>query len=262
MSVLRIAGCAALLLLAGVPAVCSQPVNGGVTSPVALSIALPPVPANSVFATPVFNQPASNQGSAPVQMAAVPAGPAQSWMTDKPNYFTPFGFAWNDGKWFVSGYLGVGARANLSTILLRGRADYTSQYLLLGTLGREIGSLGNLVRFEWETGLGLHFGNQEFIDAHLYFVARWIAFPWNRWIPTTIAIGTGPSLASAKPDLENEKGLANYYKNGLMLELTLAPPESPDWMIAARMHHRSSVFGLLHNGSPSDYVTVGIKHRF
>jgi hypothetical protein len=195
------------------------------------------------------------------ELASTPASASSSWMADKADYFTPFGFDWNDGKWFVSGYFGVAARDNLSTLLFRLRADYTRQYMVLGTLGREIGSLGN-VRFEWETGFGVHFGKQEFVDAHLYLVVRWIAFPWNRWLPTTIAVGTGPSLASVRPDLENENGKAGYYKNGLMLELTVAPPDNPDWMLAARIHHRSSLFGLLDAGTPSDYVTIGIKHRF
>jgi hypothetical protein len=195
------------------------------------------------------------------EVASAPA-PTRSWMADQSDYFTPFGFDWNDGKWFVSGYFGVAARANLSTVLFRARANYTRQYVVLGTLGREIGSLANLLRFEWETGLGVHFGQQQLVDAHLYFVVRWIAFPWNRWLPTTVAVGTGPSLASTRPDLENENGKAGYYKNGLMLELTVAPPDSPDWMLAARIHHRSSLFGILNAGSPSDYVTVGIKHRF
>jgi hypothetical protein len=196
------------------------------------------------------------------QVAAVPAGASITWMSDKPDYFRPFDFDWSDKRWFVSGYLGVAAADNLSTLLFRGRANYQHQYVALFTLGREIGSLANLMRFEWETGLGVHFGDQSFVDAHLYFVARWIAFPWNRWLPTTIAVGTGPSLASARPDLENENGKAGYYKNGLMLEVTVAPPDSPDWMVAARIHHRSSLFGLLNAGSPSDYVTIGIKHRF
>jgi len=256
MSALRTAGCAALLLLATGANAWSETKSG--TSPVALPIALPPVQSSTPFSAPVFNQP----GASPTQVAAMPAGPAASWMADKPNYFTPFGFDWGDGKWFVSGYVGAAATEELSTLLFRGRANYTRQYVLLGTLGREIGSLGNLLRFEWETGLGFHFGHQTFLDAHLYFVARWIAFPWNRWVPTTIAIGTGPSLASAKPDLENEKGNAGYYKNGFMMELTVAPPDAPHWMLAARIHHRSSLFGVLNSGSPSDYVTIGIKHRF
>jgi hypothetical protein len=209
------------------------------SSPVALPIALPG--ATQVAASPSVDN---------------------SWMADKASYFRPFDLAWNDGRWFVSGYFGHAARSELSQLLFRFDANYAKQYVVLGTLGREIGSLGNLVRFEWETGLGVHFGRQEFVDAHLYFVARWIWFPWNRWVPTTIAIGTGPSLASKRPELENEKGEAGHYKNGFMMELTVAPPTAPDWMLAARIHHRSSFFGLLQAGTPSDYVTIGIKHRF
>jgi hypothetical protein len=254
-------------------------------SPVALDITLPPVPPSSAqqyvappvlapaTALPSTAQPAPQPAQAAPQTRSatpqylasqIPTSVAlqRSWMADKPDYFKPFGFDWGDGKWFVSFYAGVAARSNLSSLLFRYDANYTRQYVVLGTLGREIGSLGNALRLEWETGLGVHFGHQTFVDAHLYFVARWIWFPWNRFLPTTIAIGTGPSFASARPDLENEKGLAGHYKNGLMLELTLAPPDSPDWMFAARIHHRSSLFGLLHNGSPSDYVTIGLKHRF
>jgi hypothetical protein len=204
------------------------------------------------------------QTTGQIATAPIAPGPAapRSWMADKADYFKPFGFDWNDGKWFVSGYFGVAARDNLSALLFRFDANYERQYVVLGTLGREIGALGNVLRFEWETGLAVHFGRQEYVDAHLYFVARWIWFPWNRWLPTTLALGTGPSLASAKPDLENEHGKARYYSNGLLLELTAALPQAPDWMLALRLHHRSGILGLLNASTPSDYVTVGFKHRF
>lgn len=253
---------ALLFSLAGLTAAASAVAQ---TSPVALPVTLPmtmPL-ATSPSTAPAASAPtAGTPATPPTRQVAIMAPVTHSWMADKPDYFNPFGFDWNDGKWFVSGYFGVAARSNLSSLLFRFDANYSRQYMVLGTLGREIGSVGNALRFEWEAGLGMHFGHQTFVDAHLYFVARWIWFPWNRVLPTTIAIGTGPSFASTKPDLENEKGEAGRYKNGLMLELTLAPPDSPNWMFAARIHHRSSVFGLLHNGSPSDYVTIGIKHRF
>lgn len=188
----------------------------------------------------------------------------KSWMADQPDYFRPFDMNWADGRWWVSGYFGPVARNELSQIVFHLNPHLQQQYVALATLGREFGSIGNVVRLEWDTGIGFHFGTREtFVDVHALVGARWIAFPWNAYLPTTFAVLTGPSLASKKSHYEIENGHASYYKNGLMLELTLAPPDEPDWMFALRIHHRSSIFGLIPDaGTPSDYVTIGLKHRF
>lgn len=189
--------------------------------------------------------------------------PARPWYADRPDYFNPFDFQWGDGRSWINGYAGIVAEAELSSILFAGDFSTGDVGLVGVSFAREIGSLGNALRFEWEIGGTLHYGAETFASFHTYFVARWIWFPWNKWLMTTYAIGTGPSIATKKSKYEAEDGEASFYKNGMMMELTFGLPEQPNWMLQARIHHRSSIFGVLGNaGSPSDYLTIGLKHRF
>jgi len=189
--------------------------------------------------------------------------PSRPWFADRPNYFNPFDFQWGDGKSWINVYGGVIGDAELSSILFTGDFSTGDVGVLAATYAREFGSVGNAIRFEWEIGSSFHFGAETFVSAHAYLVTRWIWFPWNHWLMTTFAVGTGPSIASKKSKYEAESGEASYFKNGFMMEFTFGLPQEPDWMLQARIHHRSSIFGVIPNaGSPSDYLTVGFKHRF
>lgn len=209
--------------------------------------------------------PASAQKiGSPIGIQTAYAGmKSRPWYADRPDYFNPFDVQWNDGRWWVNGWAGVVSKAELSSILFTG--DFaTGDVGLVGvSLGREFGSLGNALRFEWELGASFHFGAETFASAHTYLIARWIWFPWNNWLTTTFAMGTGPSIATKKSKYESENGEASYYKNGMMMEFTFSLPEEPDWLLQARIQHRSSIFGILPKaGTPSDYLTIGFKHRF
>ena len=72
-----------------------------------------------------------------------------------------------------------------------------------------------------------------------------------------------PSYITSESRYETKQGDASNFKNGLHLELTFAPPDRHDLALAVRIHHRSSIFGLIPGaGTPSDFVTVGLKKRF
>ena len=206
---------------------------------------------------------AQNLGS-PIGIQTAYAGlKSRPWYADQPDYFKPFDFQWADGKSWINGYAGVISKAELSSILFTGDFSTGDVGLVGVSLGREFGSLGNALRFEWELGTSFHFGAETFASAHAYLIARWVWFPWNNWLATTFAMGTGPSIATKKSKYEAERGDASYYKNGMMMELTFGLPEEPDWLLQLRIQHRSSIFGILPKaGTPSDYITVGFKHRF
>ncbi len=100
-----------------------------------------------------------------------------------------------------------------------------------------------------------------------YFNLRWINFPWNHYLTTTLAFGEGVSYATSIPLLEkrdhnvsiNGRRLENY----LMFEATASLPSRPDWQIFYRLHHRSGVFGIYDSSnSGSTAVGVGIRHYF
>lgn len=222
-----------------------------------------PIVAGLFAAIAAASASAQNVGS-PIGIQTAYAGmKSRPWYADQPDYFKPFDFQWADGKSWVNAYGGVVGKAELSSILFTGDFSTGDVGVVGVSMGREFGSLGNALRFEWEIGSSFHFGDETFASAHAYLVARWIWFPWNNWLTTTFAVGTGPSIASKKSKYESEKGEASYYKNGMMMELTFGLPQEPDWQMQLRIQHRSSIFGVLPKaGTPSDYLTIGIKHRF
>lgn len=127
---------------------------------------------------------------------------------------------------------------------------------------REFAVLWKHLRWEAEVGVSKWFGDQanwEFTGA---IVARWVTFPWNDYVKTTIAVGDGPSFATEPPKLEKKnfdesKRLQNY----VFLELTFGLPRFPQWDFVIRIHHRSGVFGAL-GGSGSSVPALGIKYKF
>lgn len=109
-----------------------------------------------------------------------------------------------------------------------------------------------------------HSGLQDHAEINGLIVARWNAFPWNRHLDTTFAIGEGLSYATSVPDVEVARGqdtakLLNY----LLFELTLGLPAYPNWQLAGMMHHRSGAFGLFSGVTGgSNYFGGGFKYLF
>ena len=100
-------------------------------------------------------------------------------------------------------------------------------------------------------------------DPYLSF--RWERFPWNRYVPTTFAIGEGISYASKVPYRETRNSSQGTKKlmNYLSFELTLGIPKYPHWQIIWRIHHRSGVYGLYDAGnSGSTAVGLGLRYMF
>ncbi|MGE0153344.1 MAG: hypothetical protein AB7R90_12070 [Reyranellaceae bacterium] len=188
---------------------------------------------------------------------------SRPWYADQPDYFNPFRFQWGDGKSWVNAWAGAIADADLSDIIFRGDYSMGDVGLAGVSFSREFGSLGNAIRFEWEVGASVFFGAETFFSAQAYLITRWVWFPWNKWLVTTLAVGTGPSIATKKSKYESENGEASYYKNGFLLELTFNLPDNPNWVLQYRNQHRSSIFGVLPQaGTPTDSHNIGIKYRF
>src|SRR5215831_12998706 len=107
------------------------------------------------------------------------------------------------------------------------------------------------------------FGDQDHWEFTGSLNLRWVVFPWNRHVETTLALGEGlswatqiPALEKADPTNSENAQLLNY----ILIEVTFAIPESP-WSLVTRIHHRSGVFGLFgHSGS--NILEAGIRYRF
>lgn len=105
-------------------------------------------------------------------------------------------------------------------------------------------------------------------EVNAYLVLRWQNFPWNRFVPTSFAVGEGLSYAASIPQVEitdassedyDPKRLLNY----LMFEATVAYPSFPRLQLVGRIHHRSGAFGAYGAGNAgSNTVGVGIRYYF
>lgn len=164
----------------------------------------------------------------------------------------------------MSLYGGVGTDGGIEDIPGL-EADFNNAYMATLAVSREIARWKDLAAVEIEGQIARHFVKQRHWETNLLLVARWHAFPWNRFVRTSIAVGEGVSYASSIPVIEQERspGKNSRLLNYLMFELELAPPDKPNWSVFARIHHRSGVFGLYDDVSlGSNIVAAGIRFRF
>lgn len=135
----------------------------------------------------------------------------------------------------------------------------------------------------WAEGLSYESQNTGFNkhnEFNFLFVLRWHEFPWSNHIKTSFGIGEGLSYATEKPPLEKDPLYVNHpnaydnvqdepyepsrLMNYLMFDLTFALPNYPKYHTFFRLHHRSTIFGLM-NGSRtcgSNYLTAGFRYQF
>jgi hypothetical protein len=145
------------------------------------------------------------------------------------------------------------------------RAD-TSSGLVAVALARELGHTGESLRWELEVQLVQHWGVQRHQEVNVVLVARWLRFPWNHLVATSLAFGQGLSYATRVPPLEPradpDEGESARLLNYLLMELELGPPNSP-WRGFARVHHRSGAFGV-YGGvrGGSNFVALGVRYQF
>lgn len=139
-----------------------------------------------------------------------------------------------------------------------------SYYFVALAVSRRMFSFQKHLDLELE-GQGVkHLGNQHHWEFNGLFTLRWLTFPWNKYIDTTIAIGEGLSYATETPKLEAETHKNSLqFLNYLMMELTFALPETPKWSLAVRIHHQSGIFGIFDGvQGASNALCIGLKYKF
>jgi len=140
----------------------------------------------------------------------------------------------------------------------------TSYYFMALAVSRKIYSFTKHLDLELE-GQGVkHMGDQHHWEFNGLFTLRWLTFPWNKYIITTFAVGDGLSYATRTPKLEEEiHGKTSLFLNYLMVELTFALPEFPQWSLVWRVHHRSGIFGFFEGvEGASNALGVGLKYNW
>ena len=111
---------------------------------------------------------------------------------------------------------------------------------------RELWHYKKYLSFELEGQVAKHFNKDtqwEFVGV---LIGRWHYFPWNKYVDTSFAVGDGMSYYTEVSEVEKEDDEdAQRALNYLLFEVALGLPEYPKWDLVFRIHHRSSVFGLV-----------------
>lgn len=128
-------------------------------------------------------------------------------------------------------------------------------------LSREIWG-GEDWAIEAEGQVAKHFGREDHWEFNAALIGRWRDFPWNEWVPTGLAFGAGPSYATEVPpeEVANDGDSARFLLYWVA-ELELGLPGNP-WSAVARLHHRSTGYGVFAERGGSNWLTLGIRRRF
>ena len=158
----------------------------------------------------------------------------------------------------------LGGQYSGSTLLeLGGKFDFKDSYTAGLSVSYQFVDWGPHMRWELEGQMLKHVGEQEHVELAASINARWITFPWNRYLDTSVAFGGGLSMASEVPVLEKrdpDNSQAATLLHYLVIEAAVGLPSS-NWSLVARVHHRSGIFGLFsHSGS--NVLALGLRYRF
>ncbi len=184
------------------------------------------------------------------------------WVLISCLYFSPSAHA--EGDWALTLY---GARLNAYSLgdTLTFKAHYFDSYLAVLAVSWRAFSFREFVDIEAEGQVGKHLGGgQNNWEVNALPVIRWRYFPWNEYLRTSIAVGTGLSYALGTPSLEAIGTAHPSRLNGyVMLEVAASLPQWPKWSVVARLHHRSGMGGLISKTmDASNAVGLGIKYVF
>lgn len=166
-------------------------------------------------------------------------------------------------NWYVTGYYARLTDADLADCL-GGNFSWEDAHLVAFGLGRRLITVWNHLNFELEGQVGKYFGDQDHLEFNLLLIARWLTFPWNDYLKTTLAVGNGVSYATDIPEIEAE----NHAKTArlldyLMFELTFGLPQYPQWDLITRVHHRSGAYGLFDGvHGASNALALGLRYHF
>ena len=171
-----------------------------------------------------------------------------------------------DDGYFISLYGGQVSDTPFHAII-RGNVDYKDYYLIALSFGKELFVYKDSIGVEMEGQVVKHINGTEHWEANPVLTLRWLPFPWDDKVDTSFAWGNGISFASEKPEFEMEESSKDdrtsqvlYY---FMVEIEFEFQKIENWGVFSRIHHRSSVFGLIDGlQTGSNYLTIGVRYRF
>ena len=195
-------------------------------------------------------------------------------------------------NWFACVYLGQLTTGDIKKIY-EFQAELVPSYMVTLAVGKTFWRYHDYFALEWEGQLAKYFGNytfecdseeclklppeqrtrriQDHAEINAALVLRWLEFPWDQYLETSFAVGEGLSYASTTPAVEEDLHLetggealeTSNLLNYLFFELAFALPGHPQWSLIARLHHRSSVFGLFADAEcGSNTIGMGLRYEF
>lgn len=170
-----------------------------------------------------------------------------------------------ENQWFASLYVGQYSDTALNEII-RLNTDFERSHVYVLSLGKELGDYKGVIGYEVEGQVAWHSGEQTHAEGNAAFTLRWLPFPWDRYLDTSFAFGNGLSYATSEPELEIREGdeqETNQLLYYILVELAFAVPQYESWDLFVRIHHRSSVFGVIDGiTTGSNFVGLGLRYRF
>ncbi len=173
--------------------------------------------------------------------------------------------SWLERGWALTAFAGRLTTDSVTNEILVAEAEFEDAGAVGLAASKDLFRVGDYLRFALEAQVLKHFGDQDHWEFNFPLVARWTEFPWNHLVPTTIALGDGPSIPTETPELERRRRPQESAQvlNYVLGEITLGLPQLPRWSLALRFHHRSGVFELIDDvGEASTILAAGVKFRF
>ena len=168
-------------------------------------------------------------------------------------------------RWFISLYGGMFSDNALLDIA-RLQTNFDNSSILVLSAGREIGRYRNKISLELEGQIAFHNGHQSHQEMNAVFIARWLQFPWDHLIDTSMAVGNGLSYATKEPPIEildSKNGKSSQWLYYLLIEIAFGLCAADKWDLFVRVHHRSGIYGLIHDvDSGSNFIGCGLRRRF
>jgi hypothetical protein len=168
---------------------------------------------------------------------------------------------WDDTRYFL--YWGRLTDTRYLEIVRLGINLQPSNVLVAGAT-RRVATMGGSAHIEGEVNLAQHWGMQSHQEINGLMSVRWLRFPWDHYVDTSLAAGLGLSFASRHPPIEEapDRPPASRRLTYLMTELEFSRPETPHIGLLVRIHHRSGIFGVISDARGSNFVGVGVRSSF
>jgi hypothetical protein len=97
------------------------------------------------------------------------------------------GAAHADEDWSITVYHAVLTAWDLETVV-KFDAEYEEDYQLWAlALAKKVGSFTKHINIEIEGQMVQHTGEQDYMEFNGLGAARWLTFPWNRFLATSLA---------------------------------------------------------------------------